>query len=160
MAGLKRIEKLEAQGNVVKLLKIFLKGDAEKSRAATEALTRIGQSDYNSIIMGISNPNEGIRQAAVKILVRLNNNDIFDTLVDLLEHNEPGIRLVAAEALGFYGDINAADALGDLLNDNNELVAATAEKAIVRLGGDPSIYRDANNLYNFFKQRNDILNNR
>jgi HEAT repeat protein len=58
-------------------------------------------------------------------------------LLGLLEHDEPKIRALAADVLGFIGAEEAIEPVAALLQDPEEWVRSTAEEAIedIRAGG-------------------------
>jgi len=55
-------------------------------------------------------------------------------LIKLLEHEEPEIRLKAAEALGKIADVQAVEALIKALFDNNKNVGIAASKSLIDIG--------------------------
>lgn len=58
-------------------------------------------------------------------------------LAALLQHEEPGVRAMAAELAGYRGGREHAGALVALLSDGNAAVQAAAQGALERLAGRP-----------------------
>ena len=61
--------------------------------------------------------------------------EVYDTLIDLLDADDASIRVLAAEALGDFGNPKAAKALEPLLEDKKKKVAEAAADAIQKLTG-------------------------
>lgn len=61
----------------------------------------------------------------------------------LLAHSDARVRAMAAENVGFHGDVSAARALITLLGDGDERVRTAAHEALIRLNGGADLGNDA-----------------
>ena len=61
----------------------------------------------------------------------------------LLAHSDARVRAMAAENVGFHGDVSEARALITLLGDGDERVRTAAHEALIRLNGGADLGNDA-----------------
>lgn len=61
----------------------------------------------------------------------------------LLAHSDARVRAMAAENVGFHGDVGEARALITLLGDSDERVRTAAHEALIRLNGGADLGNEA-----------------
>ncbi|MBN2227334.1 MAG: HEAT repeat domain-containing protein [candidate division Zixibacteria bacterium] len=100
------------------------------------ALGKIGDSHANAVVeSGLSDTVETVRKSAAVATGQLLNREAIPLLVHVLGDAFYGARMTASEALVKFGD-DAASAIADSLDSDNELVGDLGCTTLGHIGGD------------------------
>ncbi len=120
-------------GLAVHVLLGQLEGDAEVARAASAALRQIGRDSDRAISDALRHASSSRRAA---LLPGLQHAEHGAAVLECLDDPEPGVRVLAAEALARLGTRSATPRLFTLLEDPHVRVVHAATAAICALGDE------------------------
>lgn len=101
-------------------------------RCAAIALGKIGTICIDPLMAAFTDPDVGVRVSAAYALSQMGESALMP-LLEALQHNNPIIRVYAAHALGDLGNPNAIPYLQAALEDGDNRVQRSAEKALAKL---------------------------
>jgi HEAT repeat protein len=133
--GLPNVKKLEAKGDVPRLIKALGSHKTAVRIAAAEALGHVGDaSAVQPLIVALKAWD--VREAAVEALAHI-GAEALEPLIAALSEGDRDVRIYAAGALGQIGETRAVEPLISALQDPGMLVRVAAAEALDRLGWKP-----------------------
>ena len=139
------IEKLQAEGDVIRLSKALgYKQDNKIRLAAVAALAELGDTEaVEPLIATLSDPDVELRKAVITALGYLGDSRALEPLVMALADPSWSVYATAVDALGALGDPRAAPALIAAMGRSTVMVQLETSDALVRIGAPEEVLLEA-----------------
>jgi HEAT repeat protein len=108
-------------------------------RAATRALSLIGEPALEPLLAACSHRDQDVRQAATGLLGRIGGERAVEALIGALKNDSKHVRMAAVQALARVGGQRAVESLGLLLKDTDSDVREEVAKALIEVGDVQSV---------------------
>src|SRR5262249_30488250 len=112
---------------------VELLGVSTLQEYATHALVSIGFQDPEAYTLGLSHPDDAVRQGSVRCLAWIAPPRAVDLVAPLVHDPAAEVRAEVAAAIGKLGHEDAAMLLFELLGDESELIQESAMAALSRM---------------------------
>jgi HEAT repeat protein len=134
----RNVDQLAAKGDLRGLFTVLMGGDPVKRQQAALALGTCGREAVPYLIEALKGDDKELRTVAAGALISIGPEakSAVGTLIRALDDDYYFVRWNAATALGEIGDRAAAQALGQLLNDEYEEVRKAAFAALKKIKWD------------------------
>ena len=134
-AAAEALEKLEIRGRMDALRKMIETGDKLDKMRAIYALANLkGEDALKLIAMGLNDPVEDVRSAAVRALIDMGDRRAVEPLLERLKDESPVVKRVTIEGLGFYREPKVVGPLMQMLQSKDHGVIERALEVLGRMG--------------------------
>lgn len=127
-------------GTAVPALIEAFAGESKDIRSTiAEIVGNIGPDAYEPLVQALHDPRSEVVSEAAGILGKLGDKRAVPALISLLDNNQGGTGIIAAEALGYLSDGAAVDALIRALNNTDSELQSAAVRALGYIGDERAI---------------------
>ena len=116
--------------------RVLSRGTSKNRQELADALAKLGPPAVAVLAEMTREDDVLVQESAVRALAKINSSEATIAMADLLSSQNANLRMVTAQLLGKTGQPKAARYLKQLLQDPNDVVAATAISALEELKAD------------------------